>query len=87
MSPESHATATEVGLWKAAANNPGESQGATQGKQDYGSLSSRRMRYSLLRALSLDSVDGCTPSKIPVSFIGRATLEEWGATIVGTHVR
>src|SRR4029077_4094935 len=33
---------------------------ATQGMQDYGSLFLRTMRYSLRRALSLDSVGGCT---------------------------
>jgi hypothetical protein len=34
--------------------------GQHRGRQDYGTLFLRTMRYSLRRALSLDSVDGCT---------------------------
>ena len=41
-------------------------EGKPRGNQDYGSFFLRTMRYSLRRALSLDSLDGCTPSKIPL---------------------
>jgi hypothetical protein len=34
--------------------------GQNRGAQDYSSFLLRTMRYSLRRALSLDSVDGCT---------------------------
>jgi hypothetical protein len=41
-------------------NSPGELLGQPRGKQDYSSLFLRTMHYSLRRALSLDSGDGCT---------------------------
>jgi hypothetical protein len=37
-----------------------ESRGQHRGKRDYSLFFLRTMRYSLRRALSLDSVDGCT---------------------------
>ena len=41
-----------------------EWRGQHKGRYDSSWLFLRTMRYSLRRALSLDSVDGCTPSKI-----------------------
>jgi hypothetical protein len=59
-------------LREVALKNTGESRGQYRGIQDYGSFFLGTMRYSLRRALLLDSVDGCTRNltilKIPLSF-------------------
>jgi hypothetical protein len=44
--------------------NVGRITRATKGSYDSSSLFLTTMHYSLRRALSLDSVDGCTPSKV-----------------------
>src|SRR5258708_4171897 len=49
---------------KPDVSGSGRVTGQHRGRQDYGAPHLGTMRYSLRRALSLDSVDGCTPSKI-----------------------
>jgi hypothetical protein len=67
-------------------------EGQHRGKQDYGSLFLRTMRYSLRRAESLDSVDGCTPvesrgvSRLESMNLRNALSSLWvGHRPMGTH--
>jgi hypothetical protein len=65
-------------LREVALKNTGESRGQYRGIQDYGSFFLGTMRYSLRRALLLDSVDGCTRNltilKIPCRSLARPVM-------------
>src|ERR1700726_4284244 len=58
--PQASSIAVRQSVSRLRSNRCPESRGQSRGSRDSSSLHLTTMRYSLRRALSLDSVDGCT---------------------------